>query len=77
MSIWPRVQHGIRPQLLSTEHDCRHAAGVVNCCKQSSSVALTTSLVWRRSRTRWEASFLSQLRHSCNNDNITSIYKRP
>jgi len=28
----------VRPQLLSTEHDCRHTTGVVSCCKQSVTV---------------------------------------
>ena len=55
---WRRV----RPQQLLTRIDRRHIAGVFNChkqtatvgvcCWQSSSVPLTTAVVWRQSRTR-------------------------
>jgi len=36
--IRPPARLVARPQLLSTEPDRRHTAGVVNCCKQSATV---------------------------------------
>jgi len=42
--IRPRVRLAAKPQLLLTEHDRRHTAGVVNCSKLSpSSVCLTSN----------------------------------
>ena len=39
LSIRPPVRLRVRPQLLSTAHDRRHTKGVINCCKQSATVA--------------------------------------
>ena len=36
--IRPRVRLGVRQQLLSTERDRRHAAGVVNCYQLNATV---------------------------------------
>ena len=38
--IWRTVRLGIRPQVLSTERNCRHTADVINRCKQSTAIGI-------------------------------------
>jgi len=38
--IRPPVRLGVRRKLFAIEHDRRHTAGIVNCCKQSAMVGI-------------------------------------